>query len=70
MISVLGTMLFNIFIHDIGSRIECTLSKFADGIKLTSTVDTTEGRDAVKRGLGTLRKRAHKNLMRFNKIKC
>lgn len=63
---ILGLMLFNIFINEVESGIECTFNKFADDSKLTGAADTVGERNAVQRTFTSLR---NDNLMRFSVAK-
>ena len=58
--SVLGLVLFNIFISDLNEGIETTLCKFPDESEVT---DTPEGCAAIQQDLKS-------KLMMFNKGKC
>jgi len=66
-VSVLGLVLFDIFVRDVDSGIECTLSKFADDAKLCGAVNTLEGRDATQRDLNRLERWARENRTKFSK---
>ncbi|PKU46173.1 rna-directed dna polymerase from mobile element jockey-like [Limosa lapponica baueri] len=65
--SVLGPALFNVFVGDKDSGIECTLSKFADDTKLCGAVNMLEGRNAIQ---GDLERWVCANHMKFNQAKC
>ena len=62
---VLGLVLFNIFVGDMDSGIECALSKFANDTELCGGKGC-----AMQRDLDRLERWARANLMKFNKAKC
>ena len=52
--SVLAPVMFNIFINDIDSGVECNLSKFVDDTKLCVMADIPKRWDDIQRGLDRL----------------
>ncbi|GAB0191988.1 mitochondrial enolase superfamily member 1 [Grus japonensis] len=67
--SILGLVLFNVFINDLDAGVKCTLSKFADDTKLGGVVDSLKSREAIERDLAGLESWAITNRMKFNS-KC
>ena len=65
-----GPVLFSIFVGDMDSGTECTLSKFVDNTKLCGVVNTLEGRNAIQRDLDRLERWACMNHIKFNTAKC
>ncbi|KAJ7406018.1 rna-directed dna polymerase from mobile element jockey-like [Willisornis vidua] len=68
--SVLGLTVLNVFVSDMDSVIECTLTVFASDIKLCGAVNTLEGRDVLLSDLDRFEEWGYVNLMKFNKAKC
>ena len=68
--SVLGPVLFNLFINDLETGISSEVAKFADDTKLFRVVKTKRDCEELQKDLSKLGEWAEKWQMRFNVKKC
>uniref|UniRef100_A0A8C3IEJ8 Reverse transcriptase domain-containing protein n=1 Tax=Chrysemys picta bellii TaxID=8478 RepID=A0A8C3IEJ8_CHRPI len=68
--SVLGPILFNLFITDLGTDCRSGLIKFADDTKLGGVANSEEDRDILQGDLNELVNWSIRNRMKFNSEKC
>ena len=68
--SVLGPVLFNLFINDMESGLSSEVAKFADDTKLFRVVKTRRDCEELQKDLSKLEEWAAKWQMRFNVGKC
>ncbi|CAM4601877.1 unnamed protein product [Caretta caretta] len=68
--SVLGPILFNLFIIDLGTKSGSVLIKFADDIKLGGIANIEKDRDIIQEDLDDLVNWSNSNRMKFNSEKC
>uniref|UniRef100_A0A803JB19 Reverse transcriptase domain-containing protein n=1 Tax=Xenopus tropicalis TaxID=8364 RepID=A0A803JB19_XENTR len=68
--SVLGPLLFNLFINDLEVGIESTVSIFADDTKLYKTISSMQDAATLQSDLTKLESRAANWKIRFNVVKC
>lgn len=68
--SILGPMLFNIFINDLGSQLGCDHLFFADDLKIFNTISNQNDVRELSHDLLTLRKWCSENDIKLNADKC
>ena len=68
--SVVGAVLFNLFLNDLEEGLECSLSKFGDDPKVGGVCDRAEGCGAIQRALDRLESWAERTVLKLKKGKC
>uniref|UniRef100_K7F1X3 Reverse transcriptase domain-containing protein n=1 Tax=Pelodiscus sinensis TaxID=13735 RepID=K7F1X3_PELSI len=68
--SVLGPILFNLFIADLGTKSGSVLIKFEDDTKLGAIANSEKDRDIIQEDLDDLVNWSDSNRMKFNSEKC
>ena len=68
--SVLGPVLFNVFINELDEGIVFTLSNYVDDTKLGGVADTPESCTTIHQDQDRLESWAARNQVRFNRSKC
>jgi len=68
--SILGPVLFDIFINQLDDGAECTLCKSANDTKLGGVADMLQSHATIQKDLDRLEKWSDRNLMKFNKGNC
>ncbi|XP_009950930.1 PREDICTED: uncharacterized protein LOC104347561 [Leptosomus discolor] len=68
--SILGSVLFNFIINNLGDWAVRTINKFADDTELGRVADMLKGHAAIQRDLDRLERLADRNLMKFNEGEC
>lgn len=64
---MLGSVLFNVFINDLGDGVQYTLNKFTDDTKLWGVMDKSKSSAAIQVDLNRLEKQAFKNKIKKKK---
>ncbi len=68
--SVVGPVLFLIYVNDLDDGLTCKVSKFAEDTKIASKVISTLDKEFLQRDLDKLSNWAHEWQMKFNVEKC
>ena len=68
--SVLGPLLFFLYINDLPDNVTCGIKLFADDIKIYSTIKGTSDTLLLQQNLDMVNEWSHKWLLKFNVDKC
>lgn len=68
--SVLGPLLFNVFVNDLSGQLKCNHLLFADDLKIFNVIDSTTDSRVLQNDLNTLTEWCETNRLRLNVGKC